>query len=40
VLVEQGLVATGHSVDSPAVAVLVFAGQTVAVEEVTATPTP
>jgi hypothetical protein len=40
VLVEQGLGATGHSADSPAVAVLVFAGQAVAVEEVTATPTP
>jgi hypothetical protein len=39
VLVKQGLVAAGHSADSPAVAPIVFAGQA-APEEATATPTP
>ena len=38
VLVDQGLVATGHSADSPAVSLVVFAGQVAA--EATATPTP
>jgi hypothetical protein len=39
VLVNQGLVAAGHSADSPAVVLMVFAGQAVA-DEATATPTP
>lgn len=39
VLVNQGLVAAGHSADSPAVPLLVFAGQASAAEA-TATPTP
>jgi hypothetical protein len=39
VLVNQGLVAAGHSADSPAVVLMVFAGQAVA-DEGTATPTP
>jgi len=39
VLVNQGLVSTGHSADSPAVTLVVFAGQAV-VDEATATPTP
>ncbi len=39
VLVSQGLVAVGHSADSPAVALMVFAGQAAA-DEATATPTP
>jgi hypothetical protein len=39
VLVKQGLVSAGHSADSPAVALMVFAGQAVA-DEATATPTP
>jgi hypothetical protein len=39
VLLNQGLVATGHSSDSPAIALMVFAGQAAAAE-VTATPTP
>ena len=39
VLVNQGLVAKGHSADAPGVDVVIFAGQTVA-SEATATPTP
>lgn len=39
VLVNQGLVTAGHSADSPAVALMVFAGQAVA-DGSTATPTP
>jgi len=39
VLVNQGLVATGHSADSPAAILLVFAGQSVE-PEATATATP
>ena len=38
VLVKQGLVATGHSADSPAATLVVFAGQ--AAVEATATPAP
>lgn len=38
VLVKQGLVAAGHSADSPAATLVLFAGQ--AAPEVTATPTP
>ena len=39
VLVKQGLVAAGHSADSPAATLVVFAGQA-APEAATATPTP
>jgi len=39
VLLNQGLVSAGHSADSPAVALMVFAGQAVA-DEATVTPTP
>ena len=38
-LVNQGLVAAGHSADSPAVELVVFAGQAVS-DEAKATPTP
>ena len=39
VLVNQGLVPAGHSADTPALELMVFAGQPVA-QEATATPTP
>lgn len=39
VLVNQGLVSTGHSADKPADTLMVFAGQAV-VDAATATPTP
>jgi len=39
VLVNQGLVSAGHSADSPAVALMVFAGHAAA-DEATPTPTP
>ena len=39
VLVNQGLVSTGHSADSPAATAVIYAGQAVA-DEATATPTP
>ncbi len=39
VLINQGLASTGHSADTPAVALVVFAGQAV-VDEATATPSP
>jgi hypothetical protein len=39
VLVNQGLVAAGHSAESPATPIVVYVGQAV-VDEATATPTP